>query len=161
MDRAFLLIGGNLGDRLLNLKEALVEIRKSVGKIVGQSQVYETAAWGITEQPAFLNQVLLVETHLPATQLLSTLLKIEKKLGRKRKAKLGPRIIDIDILFFNDDIISSPDLVIPHPELPNRRFALVPLNEVAPHFKHPVLQKTVAEMLKVCPDNLKVEMFSC
>jgi 2-amino-4-hydroxy-6-hydroxymethyldihydropteridine diphosphokinase len=161
MNRAFLLIGGNLGDRPLNLKEAMEEIGKSAGKIVHKSQVYETAAWGFADQPAFLNQVTLVETHLDARHLLKTLLKIEQKLGRRRKIHLGPRTIDIDILFFNNDVITSPDLTIPHPQLPNRRFALVPLHEIAPQFKHPVLQKTVAEMLGDCSDKLQVEIFSC
>jgi 2-amino-4-hydroxy-6-hydroxymethyldihydropteridine diphosphokinase len=161
MAKAFLLIGGNLGDRLLNLEEAVVEIEKSAGNIIRQSKVYETAAWGITGQPSFLNQAVSIQTQLAATPLLSTLLKIEQKLGRKRKLKFGPRLIDIDILFFDNEVISSPDLVIPHPELQNRRFALVPLHEIAPQLKHPILNKTVTEMLSFCPDNLKVEMFSC
>jgi 2-amino-4-hydroxy-6-hydroxymethyldihydropteridine diphosphokinase len=161
MNRAFLLIGGNIGDRLSNLEKACVEIENSAGKIIRQSQVYETAAWGITEQPAFLNQVLLIETNKSATILLTILLQIEKNSGRIRTVKFGPRLIDIDILFFNNEVISIENLIIPHPELHKRRFALVPLHEIAPEFEHPVLHKTVSEMLKNCADTLDVKIFSC
>lgn len=159
MNEAYLLAGGNLGDRLMNLQQARNQIEKEAGAVLKESAVYETAAWGLTEQNPFLNQALLISTTLSATKLLHTLLKIELGLGRKRIIKMGPRIIDIDILFYNNEIISSPDLTVPHPEIANRRFVLTPLNDIAPGFVHPVLQKTITELLKICPDRLEVKKY--
>ncbi len=105
--------------------------------------------------------MLCINTKLTANELLTALLKIEVELGRKRFKKFGPRLIDIDILFFNDEIFSTANLTIPHPEIQNRRFALVPLQEIAPEYEHPVLQKTVSELVKTCPDNLEVEVYTC
>lgn len=157
MNDVYLLTGGNIGNRLLNLQLALMLIEKQVGTILKKSAVYETAAWGLTTQSPFLNQVLLVSTSLPAFELLKTLLQIEHELGRERKEKMGPRTIDIDILFYNTEIISSRDLTIPHPQIANRRFVLTPLNEIAPEFIHPGLKKKIAELLEMCPDNLEVK----
>lgn len=157
MNKVFLLIGGNIGDRLSNLSKARIEIEKSAGVIIKQSAIYETEAWGITDQPTFLNQVLLIETTLSAGLLLSKLLLIESAIGRKRAVKLGPRLIDLDILFFNNEIIYENDLVIPHPQLQNRRFTLVPLCEIEPHFKHPVLHKSIKDLLAACADTLEVK----
>ncbi|MEJ7681846.1 MAG: 2-amino-4-hydroxy-6-hydroxymethyldihydropteridine diphosphokinase [Segetibacter sp.] len=159
MNDVYLLTGGNMGDRLMNLQQAYYKIKKEAGTILKKSAVYETAAWGLTEQNAFLNQVLLVSTSLDAKKLLQTLLHIEQELGRKRIEKMGPRIIDIDILFYNNEIISTPDLTVPHPQIANRRFVLTPLNEIATGFVHPVLQKTIAELLEVCPDDLEVSKY--
>lgn len=160
MNDAYLLTGGNMGDRLVSLQQACMKIEKQAGIVLKKSAVYETAAWGITDQNLFLNQVLLVSTSLPPQELLHTLLHIEQELGRKRIMKMGPRIIDIDILFYNNEIISTPVLTVPHPQIANRRFVLTPLNEIAPGFIHPGLQKTIAELLEICPDNLEVRKYS-
>src|SRR5438067_2477725 len=122
MNYVYLLTGGNIGDRILNLQKAKRQIETQVGTVLKQSTLYETAAWGVTDQNAFLNQVLLVATSIAPEELLSTLLNIEQQLGRKRIEKMGPRTIDIDILFYNSDIISSPSLTVPHAQVANRRF---------------------------------------
>ena len=155
MNKAYLLIGGNMGNREQNLGRA-IDLLGSAGKIMRQSDLYETAAWGKTDQPSFLNQAILLATALKARQLLEAVLHIEEKMGRKRDEKYGPRIIDIDILFYNSAIIREPGLMIPHPELENRRFALVPMHEIAPLVTHPLLKKTIAELLEECPDKLEV-----
>ncbi|HLL44733.1 MAG TPA: 2-amino-4-hydroxy-6-hydroxymethyldihydropteridine diphosphokinase, partial [Segetibacter sp.] len=154
MNDAYLLTGGNIGNRLVSLQQACMKIEKQAGIVLQKSAVYETAAWGVTDQNLFLNQVLLVSTSLPPEELLHTLLHIEQELGRRRIVKMGPRIIDIDILFYNNEIISTPVLTVPHPQIANRRFVLTPLNEIAPCFVHPVLQKTITELLEICPDEL-------
>jgi 2-amino-4-hydroxy-6-hydroxymethyldihydropteridine diphosphokinase len=156
MNVVYLLIGGNIGNRQENLRLARNKVDTLCDSILIQSAIYETAAWGNQNQPAFLNQVLKITTGLSAEELLDKLLRIEKELGRVRIEKYGPRIIDIDILFFNNSIIKLNNLVIPHPEMQNRRFALLPLNEIAPNFIHPVLHKPISELLKECPDNLEV-----
>jgi 2-amino-4-hydroxy-6-hydroxymethyldihydropteridine diphosphokinase len=157
MNKVFLLIGGNIGDRLQNLHQAINGLSAVCGPIIQQSAVYETAAWGITDQAAFLNQALLLTTSLPAQELITTILSVEEEMGRRRMEKFGPRVIDIDILFFNDEIINEPNLIIPHPQLQNRRFALAPMNEIAPQLVHPVLHKTIAQLLAECPDELAVK----
>lgn len=157
MNKAYLLIGGNLGNRKRQLKRAAKQIEKACGKIILSSHFYKTEAWGKTDQPAFYNQAIAITTQLPALQLLDTLLNIESGMGRHRAEKFGPRIIDIDILLFNEENIHYPGLDVPHPELPNRRFALEPLNEIAPDIVHPQLKKTISRLLKECPDGLKVQ----
>jgi 2-amino-4-hydroxy-6-hydroxymethyldihydropteridine diphosphokinase len=156
MNTAYLLIGGNMGDREKNLQEAKELISHSCGEILKTSSTYETEAWGNTNQPAFLNQAIELSTLLNARQLIRRLLKTEKMMGRVRKEKFGPRTIDIDILFFNDEIINLRFLKIPHPEIQNRRFALVPLTEINPSLLHPVLKKTTRLLLKECKDELAV-----
>lgn len=156
MQTAYLLIGGNLGNRLKNLKQAVELIGSGGGKITGISSVYETAAWGKTDQPSFLNQVVALETALPASELLSALLAIEEKMGRKRIDRYGPRLIDIDILLYGQEVHSSRHLKVPHPELPNRRFALVPLAELAGNLVHPVLHQSISNLLDECEDVLAV-----
>ena len=125
--------------------------------IVNQSAIYETAAWGKTDQATFLNQVVLVETELTARGVLERILIAEQEMGRMRKEKFGPRTIDIDILFFNDDIVQEDGLTVPHPQLHLRKFALEPLNEIAPDLKHPVTGKSIGEMLLECSDPLAVK----
>ncbi|TMI75594.1 MAG: 2-amino-4-hydroxy-6-hydroxymethyldihydropteridine diphosphokinase [Bacteroidetes bacterium] len=157
MNRAYLLTGTNMGKREQNLETAREWIEAECGKISLVSSLYETAAWGKTEQPAFLNQALEIQTNLNAAQLIRHILKIEKNMGRVREEKYGPRLIDIDIIFFDDEIVATSFLKIPHPEMQNRRFVLVPLNEIVPDFIHPVLKKTVQELLDDCPDPLPVK----
>jgi 2-amino-4-hydroxy-6-hydroxymethyldihydropteridine diphosphokinase len=157
MNRAYLLTGGNLGNRRENLTAACKLLEAQCGEISAASCFYETAAWGKTDQPAFLNQALELKTSLNARQLIRRILKIEKIMGRVRKEKLGPRIIDIDILFFNDEVHNIRFLKVPHPEIPNRRFALTPLAEIAPGMRHPVLKKTIVQLLDECPDESVVK----
>ena len=157
MNRTYLLIGGNVGNRLKNLREARKQITVKCGMIVKQSAIYETAAWGKTDQASFLNQVVLVETELSAREVLDRILKAEMEMGRMRNEKFGPRTIDIDILFFNDDIIHEEGLTVPHPQLHLRKFALEPMNEIAADLKHPVTGKTINEMLEECNDPLPVK----
>ena len=156
MNKAYLLTGGNLGDREETLASAILLISQYCGKIAAQSSLYETAAWGNTDQPFFLNQALEVITSLTPGQLLRQVLKIETQMGRVRKEKYGPRIIDIDILLYDRQILNSPSLTIPHREIQNRRFVLAPLAEIAGNIIHPVLNKSIDELLAICPDTLQV-----
>jgi 2-amino-4-hydroxy-6-hydroxymethyldihydropteridine diphosphokinase len=158
MNYAYLLIGGNLGDTTKVFQQAFDLLGKQAGTIIQESSVYKTAPWGFPDQQDFLNQAILIRTTLQAGQLMQLLLKIEEALGRKRKEKYGPRIIDIDILFFNDAIINDHGLIVPHPEVQNRRFALIPLAEIAPELNHPLLHKNINELLQDCPDDLQVSL---
>jgi 2-amino-4-hydroxy-6-hydroxymethyldihydropteridine diphosphokinase len=160
MNEVYLLIGGNMGDRMLYLTKAKEEIEKQCGQVLQQSSIYETAAWGMEEQAAFLNQVLEIQTQLSPQQLLNNILTIEETLGRKRNIKYGPRLIDIDILLFGNKTIDVHGLKIPHPQMQHRRFVLEPLNEIAAEKVHPVLQKTIAQLLSACTDPLTVNKFS-
>jgi len=157
MRTAYLLIGGNLGNRKENLLRAISLINEQCGPLTGSSSIYETEAWGNTDQPSFLNQALEISTSLNARQLMRKVLKIEEEMGRVRKEKLGPRIIDIDIILFENEIHDLRFLKIPHPEMQNRRFVLVPLAEINSTLQHPVLKKSIAELLEECPDNLEVK----
>jgi len=153
---AYLLTGSNLGDRQAALDSAAEGLEREAGKILNRSAYYETAAWGKTDQPAFLNQALAVQTGLNPKQVLRRALKVEKQMGRVREEKYGPRVIDIDLIFFDQQILHLPFLRLPHPQVQNRRFALIPLVEIAPDFIHPVLHKTVTELLVDCKDELPV-----
>ncbi|MGZ3886290.1 MAG: 2-amino-4-hydroxy-6-hydroxymethyldihydropteridine diphosphokinase [Flavisolibacter sp.] len=160
MNQAYLLIGGNMGERITELRTAKEAIACQCGQISKQSGIYETAAWGMEDQAAFLNQALELETHLSPTALLSTLLDIEESMGRRRGEKYGPRLIDIDILLFNDERIDLPGLKIPHPQMAFRRFVLEPLQEIAGQKIHPVLQKSISQLLSACRDPLMVNKIS-
>ncbi|HVZ26438.1 MAG TPA: 2-amino-4-hydroxy-6-hydroxymethyldihydropteridine diphosphokinase [Sediminibacterium sp.] len=157
MNHAFLLAGSNMGNRYWFLNQALEMVTANCGKLVRASSIYETAAWGLTEQPAFLNQALEIETTLLPEQLLTVLLQIETSLGRIRTIKMGPRTIDLDILLIDQLVIQTPQLVLPHPALPFRRFALLPLFEIAPTLLHPVSGKSITNLLQECTDPLDVQ----
>src|SRR5665647_104760 len=159
MNSTYLLLGSNMGNSKQQLHTSIKLIGKKIGKVIRRSGLYATAAWGNTNQPDFLNQVIVIETALTATETLQSILAIEKMMGRVRTVKNAPRIIDIDILFFNKEIIIQKDLIIPHPEIQNRRFVLIPLNEISPQFKHPVFNKSIHQLLLVCPDLLNVKKF--
>ena len=153
----FLLLGSNLGDRRLFLQKAIDLIEADIAPVVNQSSVYETQSWGKSDAPDYLNQVIQLKTNLSPRDVLQKALYIENILGRKRKEKWGSRTMDIDILFYGQDVISEPDLVIPHPELHNRRFTLVPLSEIAPDLIHPVLHKSIFYLKTELKDNLIVK----
>ena len=155
----YLLLGSNQGDREYFLTAAFSALASQVGLVTQQSKIYETAAWGLEDQAAFLNQVLQVETTLPPTTLLTQLNIIEKELGRERIIKWGARVIDIDILYYNYLVMNTPDLIIPHPHLQNRRFTLMPLAEIAPAYIHPILGKANNTLLIDCPDSLPVAIY--
>lgn len=156
MNKIFLITGANIGDRKENLQTAAILIEEKIGIIIRSSSIYETEAWGNNDQPAFYNQVHIIESKFSAEEIMSEILKIEKQMGRIRTIKNAKRIIDIDILFFNDEIIYLPNLMVPHTEISNRRFVLMPLNELAPGLIHPVLKQSINELLSTCKDTLKV-----
>jgi 2-amino-4-hydroxy-6-hydroxymethyldihydropteridine diphosphokinase len=159
MNRIYLLLGSNIGNSKASLTKAITQIEKKIGTLSRQSGLYSTAAWGNIKQPDFLNQVIIIETKLTPLQTMHTIFAIEKKMGRIRTVKNAPRIIDIDILFFNKEIIDEPGLIVPHPQIQNRRFVLVPLNQLSPNLKHPALKKTIHQLLMHCPDMLNVKKF--
>lgn len=159
MNKTYFLLGSNMGNSKIQLLKAVGLIEKKIGSVIRQSSLYSTAAWGNTNQPDFLNQVIVVETKRTAVETMQHILAIEKKMGRVRTVKNAPRIIDIDILFFNKEIIDNTDLQVPHPQIQNRRFVLTPLNELSPNFKHPALKKTVHYLFIHCPDKLNVKKF--
>jgi len=157
MNSAILSLGTNIGNKLLNLSEALRLLRELPSGVLKISSVYETAPWGNPDQPSFYNQVLEIETLLDAEKLMKNILQIEEKMGRKRSKKWEPRIIDIDILFFNDEIIDRENLHIPHRHLHERRFILEPLHEILPEYFHPVLGNNIAQLLKSLADTSEVK----
>ena len=155
----FLSLGTNLGNRPENLRRARKEIEDRDIDIIADSPVYSTAAWGKSDQDAFLNQVLKIQTPLEPDALLHALMEIEYQMGRLRLEKWGPRIIDIDIIFYDQTIISKEFLTIPHPRMTERLFVLVPLNDIAPQMIHPVYRKTIHQLLQECTDTLEVIKF--
>jgi len=161
MHSVFLLLGSNQGDREVLLKEAVNNIVNRVGKVGNISSIYESEPWGFDAEVAFLNQIIEVQTTLCATKVLSEVLMIESDMGRIRKSKnYESRVIDIDILFFDTDVINTADLIVPHPRLHERMFTLMPLLEMDSLMPHPVLNKTIQELVDVCTDKLKVEKYS-
>lgn len=156
-----MLLGTNIGNRNKNLERAREMLVSNMITIRKESNIYETAAWGKEDQESFLNQVIEVETGKSPQRMLFIANMIEKEMGRERFEKWGSRLIDIDILYFNDITFETEDLKIPHPEIQNRRFTLAPMAEIAPDFIHPVLGKTQTELLEVCEDQLEVSVFEC
>ena len=157
MMNVYLLLGSNLGDRQGYLKEAIAHIENEIAPVVKASAIYETQSWGKTDAPDYLNQVVELLADMDAHTVLQKILDIETRMGRMREEKWGSRIIDIDILFFNKELIRTEKLIVPHPRIPSRRFVLVPLTELSPGMKHPELGKTMSQLLKECPDTLDVK----
>jgi 2-amino-4-hydroxy-6-hydroxymethyldihydropteridine diphosphokinase len=147
---AYLSLGSNVGDRVAHLRDAIARL-ESIGRVVSVSSFYETEPVEVTDQPWFLNCAVGLETALTAEQLMARLLQIEQEMGRRRIQKKGPRTIDIDILLFDDLILDSPDVTIPHPAMQERRFVLEPLAEIAAEARHPGMKKTIREMLEELP----------
>lgn len=161
MNEATILLGGNLSDRQSLIGSARDLIAGRVGNIVDRSSLYETEPWGFNSDTMFLNQVVVVKTELEPGSLMNVLVGIEKDLGRTRnEAGYASRLIDLDILFYNDEVISSNQLVIPHPRIQERMFALKPLEEINRRFVHPVLKKPIHQLVEECPDDLKVVKYS-
>lgn len=158
MGTATLLLGSNLGNRNIYIVRATEQL-STLGQITKTSMLYETEAWGATAQPHYLNQAIQIETPLSPVELLRDILSIEQSMGRQRNKKWEARIIDIDILFYDNQVIDLPELKIPHPYLHLRRFALLPLAEIAADYIHPLLKLPVHELLKQCPDTMKVSIY--
>ena len=154
----YMLLGSNLGDREMMMQQAVERIEAELGVISARSAYYETEPWGNTDQPPFINMAIAVRTLMPPLEVLETALNIENSLGRKRLVRWGSRTIDIDLIFYADDIIAIEDkLYIPHPEMQNRRFVLEPLAEIAADYIHPVLKKSIKELLQSLTDITSVE----
>jgi len=153
-------LGTNIGYRAINLELARVMIANHIGQLQSCSQIYETAAWGKKDQAKFLNQAAICRTELKPTELLTQVNIIEAKMGRERNEKWGPRIIDIDIIFYDEEIIENHNLKIPHPQLTNRNFVLTPLLDICPEKVHPVHSQTVRELAKKCEDSSEVVLYS-
>lgn len=156
MNRVYIAFGSNIGDRHQAVEDALVMIENSGMKIIKQSNLYETEPYGYKDQPQFLNGAIDVETELSCREVLHTLLKIESDIGRVRKFKWGPRIIDLDIIFFNDEIYDEEDLKVPHPDMHNRDFVLGPIGDLCPNYVHPILNKSVSELLENLKNNRQI-----
>jgi 2-amino-4-hydroxy-6-hydroxymethyldihydropteridine diphosphokinase len=157
MNRIFLSLGSNLGDRRKNLEKAGMLLEEKAGQVCARSAMYETEPWGFRSEMFFFNQAVELYTSQEPQQLLKVIHEIERMCGRKHKAvRNEPRPVDIDILFFNDCVIKTPDLVLPHPTLHLRRFVLIPLAEIAPHFVHPALKISIEQLLRTCMDKCTV-----
>jgi deoxyguanosine kinase len=158
MQKAWIILGTNVGEKLQNLKNALKLITSTNIKISQMSSIYESTSWGYIDEN-YYNQVVEIETDLPPEDLLNLLLKIEKKMGRKRTGLkfYESRIIDLDILFYENVIIESESLIIPHPRICERKFVLLPLNELMPSYIHPILKLKISKLLEITGDTLKVE----
>jgi len=157
MHEVLLLLGSNLGDRQSFMRRAIDLIETNIAPVKKTSAVYETQSWGKADAPDYLNQVVLLETCMAPRKILQEILAIEIALGRKREEKWGSRTIDIDILFYGQEVINEDDLHIPHPELHRRRFTLEPLNEIAPELVHPVLNKKISQLKTELSDDLIVK----
>jgi len=155
----YLSLGSNIGDRAANIARAVSALAQHGVRVTRQSSLYETEPVDFREQDWFLNSVVEAETDLTPGEVMDALLRIERSLGRRRLVPKGPRLIDMDILLFGSSIVRTPELEIPHPRMAERRFVLVPFNEIAPGAWHPVLKKTIAELLAEVPDPSEVRPF--
>lgn len=161
LHKAYLLLGSNRGDRVSMLNEAKVLISDQTGKISQVSSVYQSVPWGFADETNFLNQVICIKTHLSPFDLLAGLMRIETILGRTRHSDgYTSRLIDIDILFYDNIILIDENLTIPHPRLHERLFTLLPLAELAEELVHPVFHLTVGELLNKCDDESDVRIFN-
>jgi len=158
MPTAYLLLGSNLGDRAATLRVAVEYLNETAGTVTATSSLYQTAAWGLEDQPAFLNQAVRLQTSLPPHYLLDACLATEQRARRERRTRWGARTLDVDILLYDDLVLNAPSLIVPHPRLPERRFALVPLTEIAAEVVHPALSCTMTELLATCVDLLPVQL---
>ena len=159
MKGIFLLLGSNLGNRSETLQKARDLINNEIGRIVNQSSIYSTKAWGVENQPDFLNQVIELDSALEPHAILREVNKIEERLGRVRYVKWHSRIIDIDLLYYGQLVLNSEDLVIPHKEIENRKFVLIPMNEIASSLIHPKSFVSQKELLLKCTDKLDVQKY--
>jgi 2-amino-4-hydroxy-6-hydroxymethyldihydropteridine diphosphokinase len=162
MNVVFLALGTNLGNRSRNLTDALSGIKEQIGRVLKMSSVYETEPWGFTSDSQFLNIVIKVETRLNPVAVLEAILRIELFLGRVRSEnQYSSRIIDIDILFYEDEVIDTVDLKVPHPKLQERKFVLVPLCEIEPDLEHPVLKMRISSLIELCKDRSEIRLQDC
>jgi 2-amino-4-hydroxy-6-hydroxymethyldihydropteridine diphosphokinase len=158
MNTVYLGLGSNIGDKRNYLLSAISLIKKLVGSVLKESAIYESEPWGFEHDSSFYNMVICVESNFEATQILKIIQNIEKDLGRIRNfEQYSARTLDIDILFFNHTIINSEELKIPHPLIPQRNFVLKPMVEIAPDFLHPILKKTIVDLLNESTDTCKTE----
>ncbi len=151
-ENVVLLLGTNIGDKMEHLERARLEVISEIGEIITESAIYQTEPWGNKEQDFFLNQVIIVETFLRPMRVIENIWAIEKRMGREKTDHWGPRIIDIDVLFYGEMVFESNELKIPHPMLQERRFTLIPLVEIMPKFIHPLLGKSMQRLLEDCKD---------
>tara|TARA_E500000331_G_C16804259_1_gene517959 strand:- start:48 stop:533 length:486 start_codon:yes stop_codon:yes gene_type:complete len=159
MNNVYIQLGGNLGNRKGFLEKACELISENIGQVVKKSMIYESTPWGVGNQGYFLNQVLLIKTRFNPFELLEKILEIEKIMGRIRLEKWGERIIDIDVLFYDDIILETETLCIPHSHISKRRFVLKPMSDIASEYLHPKLNQTITELLEKCLDDEKVELY--
>lgn len=158
MSKLFLLLGGNLGNKKKIFPRALKLVESSIGSIICRSAIYETEPWGFESTDLFWNQVVLIETELTPWQVLENTQQIEKNLGRVRHSQqYSSRLIDLDLLLYDQLVLQSDSLMIPHPRMAERRFVLEPLAEIAPDYLHPTFNQTISQLLVVCPDQLHVK----
>ena len=158
MARVYLGLGTNRGEREQNMATALARLQERL-RLVAVSSLYETAPWGVTDQPPFLNAAVAAETDLPPAELLAFVKGMEREMGRQPGGRWGPRLMDIDILLYDDLVLETPDLVIPHPRLTERAFVLVPLAEIAPDAVHPVYKQTIQALLARASDREGVRLW--
>jgi 2-amino-4-hydroxy-6-hydroxymethyldihydropteridine diphosphokinase len=160
LNRVFIALGSNLGDRLLYLQQALDKIDKRLGPIVRCSSLYESAAWGDRDQQDFYNAMCEIHTEITPLNLLGELQSMEKELGKSKTRIWGPRTLDLDIIYYGQKIIVEKDLIIPHPNMYLRNFVLQPLAEIAPEFIHPLMKKKTKSLLRECPDQTNIDRIS-